>query len=100
MAKFNLFKMKIIRPYIYLLIAITLAVLAMLAVSGAIRKSILLKTVLILRGQKNVQDSNRLLRQEVEKLTGDIQQLIYAGFTLIPSISKATPLEIPSPTPL
>ena len=79
MAKFNLFKMKIIRSYIYLLIAITLAVLAMLAVSGCNSQKHITENRFDSTWTKNVQDSNRLLRQEVEKLTGDIQQLIYAG---------------------
>ena len=79
MAKFNLFKMKIIRSYIYLLIALTLAVLAMLAVSGCNSQKHITEKRFDSTWTKNVQDSNRLLRQEVEKLTGDIQQLIYAG---------------------
>ena len=79
MAKFNLFKMKIIRSYIYLLIAITLAVLAMLAVSGCNSQKHITENRFDSTWTKNVQDSNRLLRQEVEKLTEDIQQLIVAG---------------------
>jgi hypothetical protein len=79
MAKFNLFKMKIIRSYIYLLIAITLAVLAMLAVSGCNSQKHIIESRFDSTWTKNVQDSNKLLRHEVEKLTEDIQQLIYAG---------------------
>ena len=71
--------MKIIRSYIYLLIALTLAVLAMLAVSGCNSQKHITENRFDSTWTKNVQDSNRLLRQEVEKLTGDIQQLIYAG---------------------
>ena len=71
--------MKIIRSYIYLLIALTLAVLAMLAVSGCNSQKHIIENRFDSTWTKNVQDSNRLLRQEVEKLTGDIQQLIYAG---------------------
>lgn len=71
--------MKIIRSYIYLLIAITLAVLAMLAVSGCNSQKHITENRFDSTWTKNVQDSNRLLRQEVEKLTEDIQQLIVAG---------------------
>jgi len=71
--------MKIIRSYIYLLIAITLAVLAMLAVSGCNSQKHIIESRFDSTWTKNVQDSNKLLRHEVEKLTEDIQQLIYAG---------------------
>jgi competence protein ComGC len=71
--------MKILRSYIYLLIALVLAVLLILAVSGCNSQKHIIESRFDSTWTKNVQDSNKLLRHEVEKLTEDIQQLIYAG---------------------